>query len=288
MGNNNAHGRFFERVMASNSMHRAYTNMSNINKHIIIKKAFNTWANDIKLSPHGREVLYKSLDIKTKTEFLENMNKVVAWLQRGIKTRPYALLVEIKIKNPDEIKSSAWLAGPVVRRFGRSPTLIIPIEITPSHKKVSEAIQLGIRDFVFVDDAMYSGLQATCIMSGMYKRLNNLGLDKTERPRLWIAAAFSSNYSTRRISQKYKQLGIRQLYSPMHLRVYSPGILYTPKIPSIVRRELDVLIQNNVGTTMSILPYKVPNHKSFGPVGLVKYLEHVVGIPPYKTIGMHS
>jgi hypothetical protein len=160
-----------------------YNTMANINRQMVMQE-LAAWARNEEVSNNARNALAKALTIKTRSDFHAAMNRVTSHIKRWIALEPYAMIVEFdrnyraprgRIFQSLTAKSSVWLLAPVIRALGRPPAMIIPYFIhmdctgSISETMMRMAIQQGIRSFVHVDDAMYSGDQKMRLMSGVVR-----------------------------------------------------------------------------------------------------------------------
>jgi hypothetical protein len=293
-------------IFRNRSLQNAYNHMQNVNR-ASINAGFHQWATSAGISQRARAALYKALNVKTKKDFLETMGAVFdAFNATSIPDAPYAMLVELESPYAANIysrkrprpgnptfapKSSAWLAAVALRRLRKPPAMIIPVYHgiglgipVLAHGLLAEALQKGIRQFVHIDDAMYSGLQKSEIVGLMNESLYTLGQPNNQTPLLWIGAAYATPASTRAVLhgwKKHVRAAVRK-NPPLRLQLYAAGAIAPPALPILVRAEL-WRKQQRPGPTMTVLPYKVPNSVSFGPAALSATLANTVtSRPVYK------
>ena len=306
---------FIARVMRNRRMLNAYNSMPEMNR-ALINSSFHTWANEHNLSPKARNELHMALNVRTRAEFMGYMKTIIDWVRDKVGDRPYALIAEIT--NTDLIngytltnaeitngklprfvaKSSAWLAGPVVRELPRKPDLLIPFygDSKLSYLLMEKALKSGIRDFVHIDDAMYSGQQKATLITKMQQVFLMSTFEHPEtklsgrmKPRLWLAVAFATQQSKNLIadtSQASRNLLGYQISALdiFNIKLLAPGTIHAPKLASNTVKEELRDKRHVVGPTMTLLPFKVPNTVSFGPPSLSNALSKTVKKPVYKRI----
>lgn len=295
---------------------RSYNTMQNINRRVVMRE-LNAWAEERQLRPKTRDAIVKALDIKTRADFHGAMNRVIGHTKKWLAGEPYALIVEFSVyaHDPSEPsvwpKSSAWLAAPVIRGIGRPPAVIIPyfwphedhlnLYSHVSTTLLRRAIASGIRSFVHIDDAMYSGMQKSTVLQTLQRWIQDDGiaLAKAQRahlvglqnagwihvrartpdgqlPRLLIAAAFTTDAALSMI----KTIPVFKNSRWMHVQVFAGGRLPTPHFATNIIENFEN--DTNYVPYKTLLPFKVPNHASFGPATLGARLEKVLPRPPYK------
>jgi hypothetical protein len=274
---------FARRVIRNARMMNAFNRMPNMNR-AAINKAFHTWATAVQLSPAARNALHQALNVRSKDEFLRHIIESIEWITKHLGDRPYALIVEVNEKNSTfTAKSSAWLGGPTVRAIGRQPSAVIPFYRGQrvAARPVAAALDRGIRDFVHVDDAMYSGLQKETLVDEMYALLKKARV--SERPTLWIAVAYTTPAATALVKRAASRAS-----KVMDVVLVAPGTIRNPaeNLPPNVVTEVSTRTKQTVGPSMTVLPFKVPNSVSFGPEGLATQLELAVQKPVYKRINV--
>jgi hypothetical protein len=281
--------------LTNRSFRRAYDAMTDMHPNII-DTAFEKWTASTRLSQRSRQALHRALNVRSATNFQNHMARVSVALNEHIATfrgEPYAMLVEMSSQyaadwylsrvplNPSKRrryapKSSAWLAGPVISRLARRPKMMIPVyhHSTGSilaEGLVREALRHGIRHFVHVDDAIYSGLQKSQIVQMLCRVLKV----SKPLPSVWIGAAYATATGLRAIRRK-------TCHRRMTTTVYAAGTIASPVVPWRTHVELLLKLQR-VGPTMTVMPYKVPNRVSFGPAGLSDALANLAPEPKYKA-----
>lgn len=284
--------------LANRSLRRAYNEMSDMNADAI-DTGFQEWAASTRLGQRSRRAVRRALNVKSAPDFLKHMALVIAALNEHIASlrgEPYAMLVEVssqyaadwyvygRAPHPKKHrsfapKSSAWLAGPVINRLTRRPAMLIPVYQHTTggvlaEGLVHEARRQGIRHFVHVDDAIYSGLQKSELVALMCETVEKKKM-MTGPPTLWIGAAYATATGLRAIRRAACQ-------HMMKIHVYAAGTIAAPTLPWLARAEL-LLKRQRVGPTMTVLPYKVPNAASFGPALLSNALAERAPDPVYKA-----
>lgn len=302
-------------IFRNRSLQNAYDKMQNVNR-ASVNAGFHEWATSAGISQRARTAMHKALNVRTRKDFMENMGAVFAKLNYEpfmLRNEPYAMLVELDspyaaslytrkraAPGPPQFapKSSAWLAGVAMHRLRSRPAVLIPVYHGSNNNGVPvlaeglvhEAIAHGIRHFVHIDDAMYSGLQKSEIVGLMNECLYTLQTQKVRQtPRqtpllLWIGAAYATPGSRRAVLHEWKRYvrAVVRKNPPVRLTLYAPGTILPPRLPLLVRAELWRKHQRP-GPTMTVLPYKVPNSVSFGPAALSVALSNTVAKPAYKN-----
>jgi hypothetical protein len=308
---------------------RSYNAMENTNRRAVLKE-LNVWARNKGLSANTRDALANALDIKTRADFHATMNSVIAHVKRWTALEPYALIVEFgSDRYPENAlpKSSMWLAAAVIRGIGRPPGMIIPYFVFKggdgrvSTDLIRTAVARGIRSFVHVDDAMYSGDQKKRLIEGVMEVITRDGIDlscaqfksvrgdmqrrygvrlgnglmptisdmenmkvRTQNGRAFrflVATAYSTAHARARLKTavlRDSNSNDRHRYT---LDLFVANRIPKPRVPVEVVAELRRL-NNTVNTSMTLLPFKVPNYASFGPQSFGERLEKVLPKPPYK------
>ena len=178
--------------------------LPNVNR-ASLKKGFEAWAQRARLTPRTRQALYGALDVKSKTDLMDHINSVYAWIKSNIGRKKFAVVVDIGIKPSGAMSpgTSFLFAGPLVRVLGRMPDAIVPVTNgtwVDSHY-LYKALDSGIRDFVYVDDAMITGRQkfAAAQSIGAYVNIKDMNDLMSGRPgprigdvTLWIGTAYAT------------------------------------------------------------------------------------------------
>lgn len=296
-------------IFRNRSLQNAYNLMHNVNR-ASINAGFHEWATRAGISQRARAAVHRALNVRTKKDFMEKMGAVFAKLNAEpfvLRNEPYAMLVELESPYAATLythkrvapgrpyfapKSSAWLAGVAMHRLRNRPAVLIPIYHggnngvpTLAEGLVHEAVAQGIRHFVHIDDAMYSGVQKSEIVGLMNECLYPLQTEaRGPKPLLWIGAAYATPRSKLAVLQEWKRhvRAVVRKNPPVRLTLYAPGTINPPSLPLLVRAELWRKYQRP-GPTMTVLPYKVPNSVSFGPAALSVALSNTVAKPAYKN-----
>lgn len=302
---------FVHRIMKNARMLNTFETLQNVplNK---VYSAFDAWASQQKrLSQRTLRSLRSALDVRTVAEFKQGLASCVGWVARKLRymsehrlngrnatlngnknwrfVPPYAMIVEV---DPKVAKSSAWLAGPVVRELAKTykippPAVIVPFlrGSTLSFSHVKRAIDEGIRTFVHVDDAVYSGLQKSLMVANLessLRILQNMGYAEPA-----VALLIAVPYSTFP-GRKYILSASNRMYrggsaeSLVNTSVYAAHALHPPRLPWLAKLELGKG-RKLPWPTMTLLPFKVPNRASFGPASLGNALTTALPRPVYKS-----
>jgi hypothetical protein len=314
---------FITKALKNRSLLTAYNAMENFNR-ASVSKTFHAWATNTGLSMAARNALFKALNVQTKQQFVKHMTRVSRWIGKSIGRRPYALVVEVGYVDFDNstgsgrevavfAKSSVWLGGPLVRALGRMPDAIIPVYdghmldygrfYDLSHIAVIRAITKGIRDFVHVDDALYSGAQKAQLVSQFITHVadvkktfegKNRPMHGTHIPRLFVAAAYSTRTAMTAIKRDIATAATRAVRRGgssnnnkkpgARVSLYASSKIPKPTFSNAVEAEL-AQKELSAGPTMTTMPFKVPNALSFGPKGLGNALSQARGRPLYGNHG---
>lgn len=279
---------FLEGMLRSGGLVGAYNSMRNANLPAL-KSAFEAWADRAKLTRGARQALFQAVNVKSKDEFVAQMSAVTSRLKKQpfMRTRvPFAMILEVTYdgeaagrQQPFSAGSSARLAGPVLQALRRMPDVIVPVIGGTLHKaRVYEALRRGIKDFVHVDDAMFTGYQKFTIARDLATEVNEYYEDLNDRVdlrstvTLWLSTAFATDVAVRRVRTAPKFADTRynsydEAVDVLKVDVFAPGKVVRPRIPLRVRFEEWRRLQGQNrrrGAAMTVLAHRVPNRWSFG------------------------
>jgi hypothetical protein len=288
----------------------SYNTMANINRKLVLNQ-WDVWTRGERISNRTRTEMAKMFTIKTRAQVHAAMNRVTTFAKRWAAMEPYALIVEFEMKEGmrswtiDRAKSSAWLAAPVIRALGRPPDVIIPFLIPldfASVVQIRAALNSGIRSFIHIDDAMYSGQQKQRLLAGLNvplkeysntlhtidlqrrygggfarhlkKSVNNriLRTVRGEKPRLLMATAFSTDSALKLVRKAAK------FNKYMDVSVFVGESI---SVPSAIPLEIQQRTNYQGVKPMTLLPFKVPNSESFVPWTFGTFLQKKLPLPPY-------
>ena len=270
-----------KRAFKNPAFQKSFYDLKNLDTREVLG-AFDRWADVRRLPRRTRRNLRDAIDVRRAAEFRDAVAKCAAWIARQ-RPAPYAMILEVA--QSGAAKSSLWLAGPAVRALMEAgippPAAVVPFVDGAALSVVSvrRALQQGVRTFVHVDDALYSGTQKGIMVRQLSETLD---FDKVSA-RLLLAVAYVTDLGARHVRQ---QRGPR-----LRLKMYAPHVLRVRRLPWVSRVELmlrgDRDVRRNIakgGPTSSLLAHKVPDSLSFGPATLSYHLQAVLPKPVYKTI----
>lgn len=255
----------------------------------IVKRNLNS-GNLTKADIHA---IFNALDYKSVADFEAAIRKAGLWLRAQVRRRPYALLMSqhspMSLNSPDgRFKSVHWLAHKAVESIGRWPALT-----TQSSKhELLKAYELGIRTFVHLDDASYSGSDMYSLILRFASTFRN-----SENVWLFIAAGYVSPFAQTTLIKAE----IASLPQHIHVRFYAPKSLkmtseFLNSLPTNQRERVTRFLERDLNGNynknpvrnkpFAMLAHKIPNNVSFAP-GLVYLIGELVQ-PPYKDLNYYN
>ena len=197
-----------------------------------------------------------AINFKTTVQFKAAVEKATGWLKKGVRGRPYVLVVEM---GDDHVKSSAWLAHKVEEKVGR-PLELISLHENPEliKAKLKKAFARGATTIVHLDDAWYSGQQK----GGMIEQLlYHLMEDDFSASKMDVTMLFAAAFGPRVLPAFLKSMqGKRRMHdrrSTATVKFYAAEAMRDP--PKNLRKHA------NFGTRKyTIMPHKLPDSVSFG------------------------
>lgn len=218
------------------------------------------------------DALARGINYKNARDVRRAVDDAAQWLKRQVGDKPYAILT---YEDTDKFKSGDWLAPRIVQAIGRWPAVVLPKDDLDDERARLE--RLGVKTFVYLDDATYSGTQIEELM-------DDFDSDAPPGAKLFVAAGFASKQA-------------RNLVTPRanhpRLAFYAPGTLrqvdnFLGTLPNAARTRVANLFANsfhNFATTLAAMAHKVPDEMSF-PNALGYHLAKAVPEPPYKRSTM--
>ena len=262
-----------QKAIHSPEFKRSYYTLKNVKKENVYK-AFDHWASSIDLPQATKNALRQQLNVRGSEEFKNAISKCIQWLADH-KLKRYSLIVEI---DGHVAKSSTWLAGPVIEGL-KKRKIPGPFNIIPFYKgskvsgsMVEKAVAAGVKTFVHVDDAIYSGSQKGILIKQLSNIVRNLKIGNYAR--LLIGAAYTTEVGKRYIESLVKP--------PLRLEFFAPHMIQSRSPVSTSNKHKNII--KSGGPTMTILSHKVPNAISFGPGPLSMALENALPRPVYKSM----
>lgn len=283
---------YANRALKNKQLLNSFDTLKNIRENRI-RSQFNMWTNGESrhvLTPATRDALWSLIDVRSAADFRDHAGRAMAWLRNSVGDRPYALLVEIGADfgnfRPDtrrqftKMKSSLWLAAPLVRVFGRPPAVVLPLLNGRVHPVLLKKalFQKNVKEFVHIDDTVYSGSQKADIVANFKAAIRGL------RPRfpvsLYIGAAYSSPMGEEKV---LNAAGANSKNVQVHF--YKSHTLTRRELETHINQELrNKGINLRTAPLSTIMPHKVPNMISFAPREFGELLERIVKDPPYKQL----
>jgi hypothetical protein len=235
-------------------------------------------------SPDDKAQIVSKLRIIKVREFKEHIDKCVRWLRQNLAGRSYGIITVPASKN--KAKSSTWLGAVAARGIGYPPAMIIDPDYTIDSDNLTEYIKyinktarrLGVHDWIYLDDGAYSGNQLLRIFED---ELLFASYHNQVEGRVWVAIAFCApgGRST-----------LNNITNRNHTAVYCPGSM--DAMENIFPKDLmNRILKVNAsqcrpgprGRTLTMMPHKIGNDRSFGifynNTPLVRNT-HIA--PPYK------
>jgi hypothetical protein len=283
--------RFVRAIMTHPEFLRAYNVMPEVNIKRV-RASFDAWARKERLRKRTADSIWSQVDIRSAAEFKKGIAACVDWVAPRLRGREWALVAETDT-SARKAKSSAWLAGPVIRHLAARgiapPSVIVPVEggALVSTKHIDDALSRGITTFVHIDDAIYSGQQKGSLVDMFQRHLSRVG----RMAKLYIAAAYATEEGSEFVksmvqnNRVWPALASHPL-APLQLHFFAAYALRPAKLPDAVKAEL-ARRRNHLwtgGPTTTILPFKVPNATSFTPMTLSYHLDTTLPQPIYKRI----
>jgi hypothetical protein len=270
--NHNIQMKDIHHLMSKDILLKSYHSLKNIKKNNV-RSVFDTWAQKLELPRETKNALFKQLDVRGSAEFKNAISSCIQWLANH-KLNKYAMIVEM---SGEELKSSTWLAPPVIEGLKKlgipGPSIIIPCnQRRLNQKAVKQALDDGIKTFIHVDDAVYSGWQKADMVEDLADTVKHLYYNGV---RFLLAVAYSTKIGMKEIKSREKHSLQLEIFSPITI----PSRMRS--FPSLSKKMSDII--KNGGPTMTILPHKVPNHASFGPKSLSSNLAARLPKPVYKS-----
>jgi hypothetical protein len=289
-------------ALRNGTLARSYNSIHNVNKSYF-KTAFDAWASQSKISPRTAHALYDAIQVKSKIDFSNAVDDIVRTLGSQnfmTKRKKFAMIVDLDSMGGKTLftpGSSLRFAGAVIRGLQRMPDVVVPVHdgINVSNGQFQRAMKEGIRNFVYVDDAAFTGEQKSHVVRKLQSMFVNYVTSEKFKSsfNLWLSIAFATPRASARIAKSVnlhrEDTAIlnellngnqRMNFKGLALRPYVVQVLGPVRLPAAARIELwHRLRKENRGSrpSMTILAHKLPNTWSFG-VGLAKALES--SMPP--------
>lgn len=267
--------RFAVQALVSGKLLQSFNTLKNINK-TRIRTLFDFWAGPgsrKNLSPAAQDAVWSLINIRSAADFKMHVYRAITWLRRKVGNRPYAVLVEVDGFGPYKLKSSLWLAAPLIRSFKRPPAMVIPVMYGGLDAGlVRQAMALDIADFVHIDDTVYSGQQK----GGLVKNFRAI-IPQRSPVRLYIAAAYTSRAGEDFVRAR---IGTSRSVEYFASHVLTRREIQDPSIIGELRAKRVNLYKAPLST---IMPHKIPNGLSFAPANFGAVLDMSMPSPPYKA-----
>jgi hypothetical protein len=285
------------RVLRNGTLARSYNSIHNVNKSYF-KTAFDAWASQSKISPRTARALYDAIQVKSKMDFSTAVDDIVRALgsQSFMKKRKkFAMIVDLDTAPGNAALftpgSSLLLAGAVIRGLQRMPDVVVTVRdgSVVNKRQFQRAMREGIRNFVYVDDAAFTGEQKSHVV----RELQSMFVEYATSEKfmssfnLWLSIAFATPRARARIAKsvtiRWHDDAIlseflketRLNFTGLILHRHVAQELGPVRLPAAARIELWHRLRKEnrrSGPSMTILAHKVPNRWSFG-AGLARALE---------------
>ena len=263
--------------------------LHNVNR-AALTTAFGAWADAARLSPQARTALLAAITVKSKEDLTRHLETIIERLREHILPDVrFAMLCDITVvgagggNTPFRAGISTRLSASVLQALDRQPDAIIPVfnGSVVHTEAVRSALKAGIRDFVYVKDAMFTGLENAAIIRQLARAVD-LFAETNYVPggvHLVTGILFTTDLANKRAvhgarldltgmaiaDQYWKEY--KKLYRGLMLTLYW-GEKIAP-VPLSYRVRLETwrrLAKANRrrGPTMTILPHRTPNRWAFG------------------------
>lgn len=262
-----------------------------------------------------RRKIVAALNVRTVAAFKSAVGECTDWLASRVQQQRYALIVMNHHHHPDSqgaITSSEWLAHRVIARLG-PPAAVVEWDgqgefendhLTDANtmqtpRGIKSALSKGIRTFVYLDDAIYSGSQMSALILNMVTHLEHKensppyrysdpnAQKKWAASALFVTAPFTTAAAEERVRGDLE-------YAPSRSEAFFPHTV--PAMPANVAAYAEGRGFLR-GATMTAMPYKIPDSWSFGfATGAHTHhgiynnslnkaiMKRGVGIPPYHSV----
>jgi|APGre2960657404_1045060.scaffolds.fasta_scaffold09156_3 hypothetical protein len=263
----------------------------------------------------------ESLHIFTNKDLMAQLIKGVKWVNKGVGSRPWALLTEALTKE-DTQKSSEWVASLAWNDLANKPYCVSDMTLDENKNMTKYIYEKGVRDFVIFDDGAYSGAQkASSIFVDTWKEL--LAFDPNASFNIFVVIPFytkvaldkfrnSANFHSKFnldivMENKEARCTIyRDTSMNRYVYIWKGGVEMPSTLEIINQKTQETLIplnQNAVkmsqdlsrtifetifkgGASLTIFEHKVPDALSLpSPIGQV-FMRHLSdqfkATPPYK------
>lgn len=257
-----------------------------------------------RLTQNDADFLAEAIDYKSAANVDDAIGQAANWVKRKVGDREYALVVIGG--GSEDIGSGEWLAHRAIESIGHWPAAVVS-----SEEDFDQAYQSGIRTFVGLEDATYSGSDATKTIQFYQSFIDQLTPPRARRyVHFYLACGFASARARQLIDKSLASLkkGTNaEFYACRSLKPFlefRDAVLALPSRQQrrVVRFLNHVTYPNQKGASytsyepiidpkpsmrfysmpgsMSMLAHKVPNYASF-PSKLGSILEPRL-VPPYK------
>lgn len=248
------------------------------------------------LLPGDKAFIRSKVRIVSVREFKDHIAKCMQWLKQNVNGRPYGIIMV------SDLKSSTWLAAVAAREMGYPPMMLVDslherdFEFYANERPENQdahlrqyiryidrtAKTLGVRDWIYLDDGVYSGSQISRVLGPLFTDEEYFKKKEYVKGKVWVAAAFCG-------PEGREVLDLLTNKKKNKITYYCAGHMESIKnmMPPDMAKRLSKLNNNgwHPGRTLTIMPYKVPNHFSFGFFHAGKPLvPNTLAMPPYKRL----
>lgn len=229
--------------------------------------------------------LVRGIDYKSSSNVAHAIDAAAAWLKRKVGSRPYAIVAY----SSRGMKSDTWLAPRVVEAIGRMPEALVPLVETTGLSPESRRARLaGVKAFVYLDDATYSGEQLEEV-AGKFLGMRRAGGPAWADAKLYMAVGFASPHALARL-QVVQGAGAVEVHAAGTMRTLH-NLFEGIRSPETANRISKFLTSLNpfdpsafskLGRSMGVLAHKVPDEMSI-PEPLSLVLSDTSVRPPYDA-----
>lgn len=238
-------------------------------------------ASRTQLDDRDVQLIANGIDYKRARDIKRALQTAIMWLKRKVGAKPYALMVHT-YDNRAGLKSSHWLAPKATRGIGRWPAIFVGNK----YEEFQEAYDMGVRTFVVLEDASYSGsdLANSAVVFSDF-----VSASRATDAKLFMAVAYAAPAAKDtvawviRTNRLEKQV---EFFAPRTMRMTQDFLNSLPKN----RRERIAAFMfgqyPDSGEPFAIMAHKVPNGLSFPQaIGSAFYNDMV---PLYKHVKFNA
>jgi hypothetical protein len=218
--------------------------------------------------------------LPTSVQFKRNVGNALLWTKTQLHGRPYCHLLG-SIQSHGRAKSSLWLAH-LVKQIVGPPAFYMTedmLRLFPRRVLKTMFRSLGVSTIVYFDDGIYSGNQAE----------DDIGYFDLEIGSKNFAYIVAAAYATKEALKKLKGLENNR-GKRLNIQAFAPGVFVNIE-SSLPDTTFDRVWSTSKlrGHTLSAMPYKIPDHVSFGFGQHKQQLVHQSRVKiPYKNFSLDA